>query len=49
MLFTAWIRAMDDAEAESGIDTSSFAGQGDLISWADQNPDNSYAKALKET
>ena len=49
MLYTAWIKAMDDAEAESGIDTSSFVGQGDLISWADENPDNPEAKAFKET
>jgi len=49
MLYKEWIKAMDDAEAESGIDTSSFAGQGDLISWVDENPDNSYAKAYKET
>jgi hypothetical protein len=49
MLYKAWIKAMDDAEAESGIDTSSFAGQGDLISWVDENPDNPYAKAFKET
>ena len=49
MLYKAWIKAMDDAEAESGIDTSSFVGQGDLISWADENPDNPEAKAFKET
>ena len=48
MLYKAWIQAMDDAEAASGIDTSSFAGQGDLISWADENPDNPEAKAYKE-
>ena len=48
MLYTAWIQATDDAAAESGIDTSSFAGQGDLISWADENPDNPEAKAYKE-
>ena len=48
MLYTAWIQATDDAEAESGIDTSSFAGQGDLISWADENPDNPEAKKYNE-
>jgi len=48
MLYTAWIQAMDDAEAESGIDPSTASGIVNLTNWVGQNPDNPEAKKYNE-
>ena len=48
MLYTAWIQATDDAEAESGIDSSTASGIVNLTNWVNQNPDNPEAKKYNE-
>ena len=48
MLYTEWIKAMDDAEAESGIDASTTSGIVNLSNWVTQNPDNPEAKKYNE-
>jgi hypothetical protein len=49
MLYTAWIKAIDDGEAETGVDAQDAQGLLAVSQWVDKNPDNPYAKAFKET
>ena len=49
-LYSAWVKAIDDAEAETGVRAQDATGLLTVSTWADKNADtNPYAKAFKET